>query len=87
MEDVEVELSVKVPCGGSGGCSQKRMTKTILMWSGMIPAIGDQVNTTFESKTLRLHVVGRLWENRNLTLLCKPVRSFSTQDLINLGFS
>lgn len=86
MEDVSVELSVRVPCG-AGSCSRQAMTKTILMWSGMVPVIGDQIDTAFEANKMRLHVVGRLWQNRGLTLFCKPVQKWSRQALIECGFS
>lgn len=87
MEDVSVELCVKLPCGGPGGCSQKIMTKTILMWSGMVPMIGDRIDTENGPHRIRLHVVGRHWWNRSLTLICRPVKSFSMQTLADAGFA
>ena len=88
MEDISVELSVKLPfkCDGNG-CGQKVMTKTILMWSGMVPIIGDRIDTENGPHRIRLQVVGRHWWNRSLTLICRPVKSFSAQTLADAGFA
>ena len=85
-DDVSVELSVSVPCG-RGSCGQSKMVKTILFTAGMVPIIGDQIETEYGPHKIRLHVIGRMWWNRHLTLLCKPSRSFSVQSLIDSGFS
>lgn len=88
MEDVSVELLVKLPFGcNQNGCGQKMMTKTILMWSGMVPITGDRIDTENGPHRIRLRVVERHWWNRSLTLICKPMKSFSVQTLIDAGFA
>jgi len=88
MEDVSVELVVKFNhCANGEKCGQKVMTRTILMWSGMIPIGGDQIDIDVERNSMRFRVIGRVWKNRWPTLFCKPLKSFSAQNLIDLGFA
>lgn len=82
MEDVSVELSVEIP-----DSSGKVMTKTILMWHGMVPVVGDQIDTENGPYRMRFCVVGRLWFHRVLTLICKPTKEYSVQTLADAGFA
>ena len=90
MEDVSVSLIVDAPhatgCFG-GACRRARYHKEILMWSSMLPQIGDWIDTEQAMKRIRLAVVNRIWWNRQLTLICRPIRSFSIQGLVDAGFT
>jgi hypothetical protein len=86
MEDVPVVLQVAVSACSDGRCGRKVLTKQVLMWDTMLPVVGDIVETQTQPVSMRLRVIGRLWALRHPTLICKPVKSFSVQNLIDVGF-